>query len=203
MTVITGVTEPEALASEPPGRTPAWWGMVLFVATEATLFACLLASYYYLRFLTVGEWPPPGIKKPELAKPLGMTALLLLSSGWMVWADWAVRHNRKRTLRVTLAFTVLFGAGFLTLQGTEYLTKLEEFTYATNAYGSLFYVITGFHGMHVFTGLVMLSFTLVAALAGKFSHRHHKRVRIVSFYWHFVDGIWLAILFTVYISPRL
>ncbi|MEU4511111.1 heme-copper oxidase subunit III [Nonomuraea wenchangensis] len=203
MSAINEITEPAALSSAPKGRTPAWWGMVLFVATEATLFACLLASYFYLRFLTSAEWPPPGIKKPELAKPLVMTALLLTSSGWIAWADWAIRHDRRWLLRIMLALTLLFGAGFLGVQATEYATKLPEFTWTTNAYGSLFYVITGFHGTHVFTGLLMVGFTLVAALAGKFGRTHHERVRIVSFYWHFVDGVWLAILFSLYLSPHL
>ncbi|MEV4477362.1 heme-copper oxidase subunit III [Nonomuraea sp. NPDC049504] len=203
MTAVNEITEPAALSSAPPGRTPAWWGMVLFVATEATLFACLLASYFYLRFLTSAEWPPSGIKQPELVKPLVMTALLLSSSGWIAWADWAIRHDRQRLLRIMLVLTLLSGGAFLGVQASEYATKLAEFTWTTNAYGSLFYVITGFHGTHVVTGLVMVGFTLVAALAGKFGGAHHERVRIVSFYWHFVDGVWLAILFSIYLSPHL
>ncbi|GII94535.1 cytochrome c oxidase subunit 3 [Sinosporangium siamense] len=195
--------EPPAVSSRAFGRTPAWWGMVLFVATEATLFACLLASYFYIRFSTGGEWPPGGIKDPELSKPLIMTAVLLSSSGPMVWADWAVRRGRIGQLKAGLLLTLALGAAFLGLQATEYSTKLEEFTWNTNTYGSLFYVITGFHGTHVAVGLVMLVFIAIAAFGGKFSGRRHMRVRLVGFYWHFVDAIWLAILFTIYLSPHL
>ncbi|GAA3423469.1 cytochrome c oxidase subunit 3 [Streptosporangium sandarakinum] len=187
----------------PSGRTPAWWGMVLFITTEATIFACLLGSYFYIRFSTAGPWPPGGIKDPELSKPLIMTVLLLSSSGPMVWADLAVRRGRTAQLRAGLAFTLALGTAFLGLQATEYATKLGEFVWSTNVYGSLFYVITGFHGLHVIVGLVMLVFVTIAALAGKLGSRHHERVRLVAFYWHFVDAVWITILFTIYLSPHL
>nr|WP_055501534.1 heme-copper oxidase subunit III [Nonomuraea pusilla] len=200
---IGAATTPQALASPAFGHTPAWWGMVLFVATEATIFACLLASYFYIRFTTAGVWPPDGIDKPELAKPLIMTAVLLSSSGPMLWADWAVRKGHQGRFRLALALTLLLGAAFLVLQGTEYHTKLEQYTWTRDAYASLFYVITGFHGTHVAVGLAMLAFTVAGAFRGKFTRRRHERVRLVGFYWHFVDAVWLAILFTVYLSPHL
>lgn len=85
----------------------------------------------------------------------------------------------------------------------EYASSLEEFTFTTDVYGSLYYVITGFHGAHVTIGLLMLTWLLAAALRGKFGVRRHERVRIAALYWHFVDLVWAAILFTVYLSPRL
>ena len=110
-----------ALAVEAPrGRPTGTWGMFLFVATEATLFACLLASYFYVRFTTSGDWPPGGIQDPKLLKPLIMTALLLTSSGPMIWGDHAIRHGHPRRLVVAVALTLLLGVTFLTVQGTEY-----------------------------------------------------------------------------------
>ncbi|WP_214414014.1 cytochrome c oxidase subunit 3 [Sphaerisporangium fuscum] len=205
-TSVKGVVGAEPVPPQyglPGGRSPAWWGMVLFVATEATLFACLLGSYFYIRFSHFGAWPPGGIKDPELGKPLVMTVLLFSSSAPMVWADWAVRHDRVGQLKAGLALTLALGIAFVSLQGTEYATKLKEFTWSTNVYGSLFYTITGFHGLHVIVGLVMIVFIGVAALSGKFGSRHHERVRLVAFYWHFVDAVWIFILSTIYLSPHL
>jgi cytochrome c oxidase subunit III len=197
-------TTADALATEiPVGRTPGWWGMVLFVTTEATLFATLLGSYFYLRFQYGPQWPPPGIEKPELVKPLIMTALLLPSSLPVMWAERGIRKGQRWRLRLGLLATLLMGSAFLALQATEYATKLAEFTFTTNVYGSLFYVITGFHGTHVAIGLLMIAWLLAAALRGSFGYRRHERVRITAIYWHFVDLVWVAILFTVYLSTRL
>jgi cytochrome c oxidase subunit III len=197
-------TSPRALAIERPhGRTQAWWGMVMFITTEATLFACLLSSYFYIRFSVSAAWPPAGMEDPKLKKALIMTGLLLCSSGPMVWADHAVRHGKVRQLQIGLALTMLLGISFLIVQSSEYRENLAKFTWNDNVYGSLFYTITGFHGFHVVTGLVMVLFTEVGALRGKFTRRRHERIRIVSFYWHFIDAIWIFILFTIYLSPRL
>jgi heme/copper-type cytochrome/quinol oxidase subunit 3 len=195
---------PAALSREHPrGRPVGEWGMLLFISTEATLFACLLASNYYIWFSRGGAWPPDGIEEPKLLKPLIMTALLLVSSGPMIWGDLAIRRGKPGQLKAAIPITMVLGITFLALQGTEYAEKVQTFTWTTNAYGSLFYVITGFHGFHVFTGLIMLSFTEIAALAGKFTGTRHERVRMVALYWHVVDVIWIAILFTLYISPHL
>ncbi|MEV4198253.1 cytochrome c oxidase subunit 3 [Micromonospora globbae] len=202
---LAAATSTEALTTElPAGRSTGWWGMVMFVATEATLFACLLGSYFYLRFQHGGEWPPGGIEQPRLLRPLVMTAVLLPSSLPIVWAERGIRRGERRRLRVGLAATFLLGLTFLGLQATEYAELLHEFTVTTNAYGSLFYVITGFHGLHVFIGLTMVSWLLSASLrGGSFGARRHDRVRNVAIYWHFVDVVWAAILFTIYLSPRL
>ncbi|MBB4962532.1 cytochrome c oxidase subunit 3 [Micromonospora polyrhachis] len=201
---VAAVTEPAALATElPAGRSTGWWGMALFIATESTLFAALLGSYFYLRFQAGPQWPPAGIRPPELFLPLIMTALLLPSSLPLLWAERGIRRGQQWRLRAGLAATIALGASFLSLQAMEYASSLEEFTFTTDVYGSLYYVITGFHGAHVTIGLLMLTWLLAAALRGKFGVRRHERVRIAALYWHFVDLVWAAILFTVYLSPRL
>ncbi|MEU5942992.1 heme-copper oxidase subunit III [Micromonospora sp. NPDC047548] len=202
---IAAATGTEALTTElPVGRSTGWWGMVLVVATEAILFACLLGSYYYLRFQYGSPWPPGGIREPTLLRPLVMTAVLLPSSLPMIWAEHGIRHGQRWRLRSGLAATLLLGATFLTLLATEYAQTLREFTMTTDAYGSLFYLITGFHGLHVLVGLTMICWLLAASLrGGTFGAYRHDRVRNVAIYWHFVDIVWAAILFTVYLSPRL
>jgi heme/copper-type cytochrome/quinol oxidase subunit 3 len=197
-------TAAQALATESPsGHTPGWWGMVLFVTTEATLFATLLGSYFYIRFQYGPQWPPPGIEKPELTKPLIMTAILLPSSLPVIWAERGIRKGQRWRLRLGLLATLLMGSAFLALQATEYASKLKKFTITSNVYGSLFYAITGFHGTHVTVGLLMVAWLLAAALRGSFGSRRHERVRLTAIYWHFVDLVWIGILFTVYLSTRL
>ncbi|MCX4471642.1 Cytochrome c oxidase polypeptide I+III [Micromonospora sp. MW-13] len=203
--IVTAATRAESLSAElPAGRSTGWWGMVMFVATEATLFACLLGSYYYLRFQYGPQWPPPGIEAPSLLKPLVMTAVLLPSSLPMLWAEHGIRRGQRWRLRSGLAATMLLGITFLALQATEYAEKLRQFTMTTDAYGSLFYLITGFHGLHVLIGLTMIGWLLAASLrGGSFGAHRHDRVRNAAIYWHFVDAVWAAILFTIYLTPRL
>jgi cytochrome c oxidase subunit III len=195
---------PAVVATEvPAGRPTGWWGMVMFITTEATLFAALIASYFYLRFKATPQWPLGGIKPPELPLPLVMSVVLLSSSLPMAWADHGIRKGNVGRLRLGFALTFLLGASFLGMQGYEYLTKLKEFTPTTNAYGSLFFAITGFHGTHVAVGLLMNLFVQVRAWLGHFSERRHLHVQTTAMYWHFVDAVWVVILASLYVGPHL
>lgn len=207
---MTGVSEaaqatrPRAAAVEQPsGRSTAWWGMVMFITTEAAFFAVLLAAYFYVRFAGGGPWPPEGIEKPKLLKPLIMTALLLSSSGPMVWADRQISRGRPGRTAAGMMTSLVLGVAFLALQGSEYAEKLGKFTWTETTYGSLFYSITGFHGFHVFVGLLMMTFVLVGLARGRYGGRRNERVKLVAFYWHFVDGVWIFILSALYLTPYL
>ncbi|MFU8871779.1 cytochrome c oxidase subunit 3 [Micromonospora sp. SL4-19] len=203
--VVAAATGAEALSTElPVGRPTGWWGMVMFVATEATLFACLLGSYFYLRFQFGPEWPPGGLEKPKLLIPLLMTLVLVPSSLPVVWAEHGIRQGQRWRLRAGLAATLVMGLIFMGLLVKEYADDLKLHTLTTNVYGSLFYLITGFHGLHVSVGLIMIGWLLAASLrGGSFGSRRHERVRNAAIYWHFVDTVWVGILFTIYLSPRL
>jgi heme/copper-type cytochrome/quinol oxidase subunit 3 len=195
------VTRPRVLATEEPvGRTTGWWGMIMFITTEATVFAALLASYFYLRFHNGAAWPPPGIEKHKLIRPLIMTALLLPSSLPVIWAERGIRKGQQWRLRAGLTATLLMGTAFLVLQGFEYADELKKYTFTTHAYGSIFYSTTTFHGFHVTVGLLMVVWLLAASLRGSFGYRHHERVVLAALYWHFVDVVWAAILFSLYLS---
>jgi heme/copper-type cytochrome/quinol oxidase subunit 3 len=183
------------------GRSTGYWGMVLLIFTEATLFAILLTSYFYLRFQGSPVWPPDGIEKPELALIAIMTPILLLSSGPMHWAELSIKRGEVGKLRLGLLITFLMGATFLTLQGFEYHTTLQEFTPRTDVYGSLFFTITGFHGLHVAVGLLMNLWLQWGAGRGRFSGERHVAVESVTLYWHFVDAVWVFILVSLYLSP--
>jgi heme/copper-type cytochrome/quinol oxidase subunit 3 len=184
-------------------RSFAWWGMVLLIATEATLFALLIASYFYLRFRSGPVWPPGGIPKPELMLPLVMSAILWSSSIPVHIADRAIRRGDQRLLRVGLFFGFVLGLAFIVLQiAIEYPEVLSEFSPRTNVYGSLFFTLTGLHGSHVIVGLAMSLWTQIRARSGAFDERRHVTVQNFAMYWHFVDAVWLFVLATIYLSPH-
>ncbi len=185
------------------GRATGFWGMVMLIFTEATLFGILLFSYFYLRFQIEPVWPPGGIEKPDLFLVSIMTPILLLSSAPMHWAHSGIRQGKLRRLRLGLFLTFVLGATFLALQGVEYVELLRQFTPRTNVYGSLFFTITGFHGVHVAVGLVMNLWLQWYARRGRFTAERHLAVENVALYWHFVDAVWILILASLYLSPHL
>lgn len=180
-------------------RNPGWWVMILIIATEATLFAYLLFSYYYLGSQAPGAFPPGG--PPDLKLVIPNTIILLVSSGTMWWGESGIRHGSQGRLRLGMLLTLLLGIVFLVIQGIEYSHK--TFTLQSNAYGGLFFTITGFHGAHVFVGLLMNLVVQVRAWLGHFTAERHLAVTNVALYWHFVDAVWLAVFFSLYITPRL
>lgn len=184
-------------------RSFAWWGMVWLIMTEAALFAMLIFSYFFLRF---GQpaWPPAGIDPPSLTLPAIMTVILWSSSLPVHLADRGIKRGSQTRLRGGLLAGFLLGATFLALQVLfEYPETLAEFTPQTNSYGSLFFVITGFHGFHVLVGLLFSLWTQARAWAGAFTSDRHVTVQTFALYWHFVDVVWLFVLLTVYVSPYL
>jgi heme/copper-type cytochrome/quinol oxidase subunit 3 len=111
-----------------------------------------------------------------------------------------IRRGNRRRLRVGLLVSFLLGATFLGLQVFEYGEKLKEFTPPTHAYGSLFFMITGFHGAHVLGGLLLNLWVQIQAARGFFGRDRHLTVRNVALYWHFVDAVWIAIFSSLYVA---
>ncbi|HSI37441.1 MAG TPA: cytochrome c oxidase subunit 3 [Methylotenera sp.] len=193
------------------------WGMVWFIFSEVMFFAALFGALFYTRILSVpwlgdtpllwpdyeASWPTagPGIKDPFT--PMGawgipaINTLILLSSGATVtWAHWGLKKNNRLQLKIGLAMTILLGAIFLILQVHEY--QSADFTIKTGAYGATFYMLTGFHGAHVTLGAIMLTAILGRVLAGHFTKDRHFAFEAVSWYWHFVDVVWLLLFVFVY-----
>ncbi len=138
------------------------------------------------------------------ASPLGIpiiNTLLLLSSGvTLTVAHWGLRHRRRKLLIGFLVLTILLGLSFLVCQGYEYYRAYTEHGLTLNAgvYGSLFFLLTGFHGAHVTIGATMLIVILGRSIAGHFSPDNHFAFQGVAWYWHFVDVVWLLLFILVY-----
>jgi heme/copper-type cytochrome/quinol oxidase subunit 3 len=174
------------------------WAMSLTIVTEALLFVSLFFGYFYVRSLHEG-WiaePPP---KLELA--LTLLVILLVSSGTAELAKHAVKRQHAGAARAWLALTILLGAAFVVIQVIEYKHHLEHLRPTTNAYGSLFYVITSFHSLHVVVGLIMLVFVLALPRLHP-PHGPHKPLTNATLYWHFVDAVWVSVVLLLYVLPH-
>ena len=176
-----------------------WWGMLTVLATEAALFAYLLFSYYYIAAQHTGPWPPGGVPKLELAIP--GTVILLLGSATMAWGEAGVRRGRRGQLLAGLGISIVLALVFVVLEGIEWSRK--GFSLMTDAYGSLYFTVTGFHLLHVLVGVLMLAMLFIWSALRYFGVRRHSTVSIAVMYWHFVTAVWVAVFFTFYVTPYL
>jgi cytochrome c oxidase subunit 3 len=190
-----GSTTGAAVGSSDRRPSAVGVGTVIWLASELMFFAGLFAAYFTLRSEN-DPWPPEGIEL-EFLRPAIFTLVLVISSFTMHGAVVAARrHDRPAALR-WLALTGLLGAIFLLNQGLEYAAL--EFRISTNAYGSVFFLMTGFHGLHVLGGLAFM--VAVAGIIGGARSRAPAEnvVDMCSYYWHFVDVVWVVMFTTIFI----
>ena len=180
-------------------RVTSRWGIAMLILTEAVFFACLLSAYFFLRSNNP-VWPPNTIDLPEIVLPLAATVVLVSSSVVLIWAERRLKGGQLGLFKAGLFVTILLGVIFLGIQVYEY-TELE-FTPQSGAYGALFYTITGLHGLHVLVGVISLTVMLLWALLGYFTSKRHLSFSNISLYWHFVDGVWLFVWTSLYLSPH-
>jgi len=181
-------------------RPPAWWGMILLVTTEAMIFVGLLSAYFFVR-ASAHTWPLGGIRPPDLIRPALFSVLLVGSSIPIVLAEHAAREDRVGRLRFLLALAWAMAAAFLVNQVFE--QRDLGFGVHDNVYASLFVMITGLHGLHVLGALVMSAAVQAKAWTGRISSRATMTLRVFGIYWHFVDGVWLAVFASLYLSAHL
>lgn len=199
------------------------WGMGWFIFSEVMFFAGFFGALFYARVLSVPDlaevhnkfiwpqfealWPTAGPNYdgefgtiPAFGVPLANTLVLLASGVTVTWAHWALKINNRRHLAIGLALTILLGVIFLILQAEEYIHAYQDLNLRldTGIYGSTFFMLTGFHGMHVTIGTICLIVILARCLAGHFSPEHHFGFEAVAWYWHFVDVVWLFLFVVVY-----
>lgn len=180
-------------------RSSGWWGMLTLVVTEASLFAYLLFSYFYLASQAHGTWLPTATPSLKLALP--NTIILIASSFVLWWGERGIRQGQRARLLIATSVTLVMGIIFAILQVKEWHNK--SFSISDHAYGSLYYTITGFHMAHVLGGLLILAALLLWTALGHFDERRHSAVSIGAIYWHFVDVVWLAVFSTFYLYPYL
>jgi cytochrome c oxidase subunit 3 len=173
------------------------FGVAVFLVAEAMIFLGLFTAY--LTFRAVAPvWPPAGTPERELLLP-GINTIVLIASSFVIHqADAAIKKNQVVGLRNWFAATAVMGALFLAGQVYEYLHL--EFGLKTNLYASTFYVLTGFHGLHVLFGLLLILAVLWRSLKqSHYSSEHHFGVEAAELYWHFVDVVWIVLFLLLYI----
>lgn len=175
------------------------FGMALFIATEAMLFVVLFFTYFYLE---TGHHRWSVEDPPKLHYSLLMLAVLLISSVILHWGENQVKSERFSSGRTALIGTIVLGFVFLLLSYFEYSEHLEHLTPWSNSYGSIFYMITSLHVLHLTLGLLMLFWVLFLPRWGPAQHTPYRPYHNASMYWHFVDTVWVFIIAILYVAPN-
>ena len=180
----------------PRRASPLAVGVVVWLASEVMFFGGLFATYFTLRSVNKNDWPPAGVEL-NIPRAVLFTIVLVASSVTMHFSVVAADHrDRRRSLRWLFA-TFLLGAAFLVNLGLEW--SGNDFTLTDHAYGSIYYILTGFHGLHLLGGLVLMVAAAVA-VSGTDSHVPLGPTFTVSaYYWHFVDAVWIGVFVTIFL----
>jgi cytochrome c oxidase subunit 3 len=193
-----------------PGRSMEWWGMIFFIGSESLIFANLIAAYLYLEIrgdtLTNGAtpWLLPNGSHLDWQFSAVNTIFLLASSIPARLAGRSAARGNRRGMVIGLALTVLLGWIFLAGQTYEYAGLFSQgFTISYKTFGSAFFTLTGFHGLHVTIGTIFLLICLIRAWRGDFTAKKHFALQAGEMYWHFVDGVWIVVYSVVYLLPLL
>ena len=175
-------------------------GVGLFILSEANFFLILLVAYVYFHSLPSDGPSAAGSLNP--LHTLAFSICLFLSSATIHLAGRSFRLGERRAVSLWLALTVTLGAIFLLGQTREYLGLFAHgVTISTNLFGSTFFTLTGFHGLHVLIGLCALGALLGIVMSGRLGEIKPSGFEVVSMYWHFVDAVWVVIFTVVYLWP--
>ncbi|MGQ8366473.1 cytochrome c oxidase subunit 3 [Glaciecola sp. 1036] len=204
-------------------------GMAWFIFSEVMFFAGFFGALFYARVIAIpwlggasnnamtnevlwpsfeAMWPlvstPGGIQTTAMGwygLPLANTIILLVSSVTLHFAHVGVEQNKRGQIKAWLGITILLGLVFLVLQGYEYYHAYTDLglTLQSGIYGNTFFLLTGFHGMHVTLGTIILIVLFLRVFKGHFTPDNHFAFQAGSWYWHFVDVVWLMLFFFVYI----
>jgi heme/copper-type cytochrome/quinol oxidase subunit 3 len=188
-------------------RSPIWWGNFLLILIETTMFALLLAVYFYLRG-NFAQWPPPLVHgpfailhpRPKLLGPTINLAVILASCVPMALAARAALHRRQRAVRNWLAVTILFGLATIALRFLDF--GALRFRWDDNAYAAVVWTIAGMHLLHLITG-TLENFIMVLWICRRgLDQKHARDVRVTAGYWYWVAAIWVPLYAVVFTGPR-
>jgi cytochrome c oxidase subunit 3 len=178
-------------------RVPApMLGMLLFIMSEIMIFGAFFTAYFFIRVANHNPWPAHGTTLPEAVAGIN-TAILLSSSLTIHWALTCVKKGNRFGLTAGMLSTFLLGLTFLFVQINEYVHI--GFPPHASAQATVFYALTGLHGIHVFIGLCLLLMVTVRSFRGHYSAEHHEGMEVPGIYWHFVDIMWIIVYTTVYV----
>ncbi len=175
-------------------------GMLGMIASESTFFGCFLVVYlFYIGRSLNGPYPAEVLELPIVA------TICLLSSSVTIWfATRALRSDRTRSFGLWFLATIVLGALFLFATAQEWMGLIYEdgLTIRTNLFGTTYYSLVGFHAAHVTIGVLLMTLILVLSVLGHVRGRDAERVEMLSWYWHFVDAVWIAVFTVVYVVGR-
>lgn len=202
-------SDQQAFKRVPWGKAMMW----IFLLSDTFIFTCFLVGYMTVRISTTVPWPNPsevfaltvaGESVPLILIAI-MTFVLITSSGTMAMAvNFGYRRDRKRSATLLLV-TAALGATFVGMQAFEWTKLISEGVrpwqnpMGAAQFGSAFFMITGFHGLHVSAGVIYLTTVAVRVLAGRYEHTNYEIVEIAGLYWHFVDLVWVFIFALFYL----
>lgn len=176
-------------------------GMLLFILSEVMFFAAFFWAFFdaslFPKEAIEFTWPPKTIKTLDpFELPFLNTLILLLSGCTVTWAHYSIREGNKDDTVKGIGLTVVLGIIFLFVQAYEY--SHASFKFSDGIYASTFYMATGFHGFHVLIGTIFLAVCYFRAAKGQFTSEKHVGFEAASWYWHFVDVVWLFLFVSIY-----
>jgi cytochrome c oxidase subunit 3 len=176
-------------------------GTIVWLSSELMFFAGLFAMFFTVKAQNEGPWPPAPTHL-NVPYALFFTIILVASSFTCQWGVFAAERGDVFGLRRWYVVTLIMGTIFVAGQAGEYITLVNEgTTIPASAYGTVFYLTTGFHGLHVIGGLIAFGYLLVRTKLSKFTPAQATSAIVVSYYWHFVDVVWIGLFAIIYIVP--
>jgi cytochrome c oxidase subunit 3 len=173
-------------------------GMVIFLLSESIVFLAFFAGYVVLK-LSSPVWLPDGVEGLEVRSPLINTIILVSSSFVAYAAEWQLQKGRLWSFRALWLLTLLMGASFVVGQAVEW--RGLSFSLQDGVFGGCFYLLTGFHGLHVITGILLMALMLARSFRPGNYDGGEAGVTSVSLFWHFVDVIWIILFALLYLWP--
>jgi heme/copper-type cytochrome/quinol oxidase subunit 3 len=196
-----GGTDPAAIGARRKksmlGLMSGWYGVWFIIATEGSLFAYLLFSYYYCLAQAGVKWPVSG--QPPLMLATISTLLIVASSAALAWSQWSLVKEDKPRLVPGIGLAVAFGSLFLMLQALDLAKKAPAISAST--YDSFYVLLAGLDFLHVAAGVIALVALLAWTIEGRIAGIRTAYVSIIAAYWHFVVAIWLSIFATMFLLP--